>query len=105
MSMDIEVYDSPTRYIIDSETCKDTQYVICLKTWSCTCADHVCRIYPQYRRGEITQKQAICKHMQKLIMQLGFGTAEVLVENEINQERAAKANPVRINQADQDCPF
>lgn len=101
----IEPYDSPTRYIASSEEHKDRSYIIDLEIWSCTCPDHCCRIYPQYRDGHIPKEKATCKHMDALIRKLGIGTAEALVENQLNQERAAKLKPVRINQADHDYPF
>jgi hypothetical protein len=85
----VEEYDSPLRFMVQSQSKPEDRYLVDLEEWSCTCPDFEMRHGPKLKKGG-ERKDHFCKHQAAAFHHIAWLMVDKLIEIRKEQEGAAK---------------
>jgi len=82
----VEVYDSPLRYLVQSDHEDGVVYLADLGEMRCSCRDWECRRWPLVRAGN-RGWNGMCKHLRAALIVLGLTARDKMVEMQADREQ------------------
>ncbi len=80
-NLKVEPFDTPLRYLVQSDSEDGVVYLADLGEMRCSCRDWECRRWPLVREGN-RGWSAMCKHQRAALVVLGLTARDRLWENE-----------------------
>jgi hypothetical protein len=86
-----EMYDTPLRWLVESESVEGESHLVDLQEWTCTCTDYTVRRASLYRETK-DRKLCACKHVKCSAEAFMYLMLDLTIKAAIEQEEIAKNN-------------